>query len=268
MAVREPIRAPELSELETFVLAVEEGSIARAAGRLPISPQAAAKRIRQLEVLAHNALLIRSPRGVNATEAGATLYAAARELLAHRSNVMAALGSAPPPDPQRIAGMHHLLARPPAPAPEQLLRETEAVLAAIFHATEEAVLMTRVEDGLIHELNDAAEGLLGYARDELRGRTALDVDLWEDARRRDECVQLAVSTRTPQKAELVLRTRAGDRRVVAARFEAIELHNTVHVLVMLRDVPNRSAAGRTTNRRRFNGRADEELAARFFEALR
>jgi hypothetical protein len=70
------IRPPEFSELETFVLAIEEGSIARAAGRLRISAPAAAKRIRQLEALAHSPLLIRGRRGVTATETGARLYPA------------------------------------------------------------------------------------------------------------------------------------------------------------------------------------------------
>jgi len=49
VAAQQPTRPPELSELEAFALAVEEGSIAAAADRLQITGPAAAKRIRQLE---------------------------------------------------------------------------------------------------------------------------------------------------------------------------------------------------------------------------
>ena len=226
VAAREPIRRPELSELETFVLAVEEGSIARAANRLRISTQAAAKRIRQLEVIAHDRLLTRTRRGVTATDAGARLYPIAREALAHRNRVIDALAGAPAPDPLRIAGMHRLIGATPAPPVDQLLRDTEAVMAAIFHASAEAIIVTRADDGLIYELNDAAVELFGYDQYELRGRTVFEVDLWEDPDGRNACVQRAISTCEPQQARLVLRTRDGSRRLVAARFEAIELHDT------------------------------------------
>ncbi len=89
-------RGPELSELETFVLAVEEGSIARAAARLRISSPAAAKRIRQLEVLAHAPLLVRGRRGVKATDAGRLLYPVARDLVLRRGDALDALRGTTP----------------------------------------------------------------------------------------------------------------------------------------------------------------------------
>jgi DNA-binding transcriptional LysR family regulator len=95
----ELIRSPELSELETFVLAVEEGSLSRAARRLRISTQAAAKRVRQIEALADAPLLVRTSRGVSATATGERLYPIARDLLARRGQAVGALrgDSAGPP---------------------------------------------------------------------------------------------------------------------------------------------------------------------------
>ena len=175
VAAREPIRPPELSELETFVLAVEEGSIARAASTLQISTQAAAKRISQLEAIARGRLLTRTRRGVTATDAGARLYPIAREALAHRSRVIGALAGAPAPDPLRIAGLHRLLGRTPTPPAEELLRDTEAVMAAIFHASAEAIIVNRADDGLIYEINDAAVELLGQLRaDDVVARYGVD----------------------------------------------------------------------------------------------
>jgi MerR family transcriptional regulator, light-induced transcriptional regulator len=103
--VADPARGPELSELETFVLAVEEGSIARAGGRLRISAPAAAKRIRQLEALAHSPLLDRGRRGVTPTEAGKRLYPIARELVFRRSEAIAALRGQPSIDPLVLAAL-------------------------------------------------------------------------------------------------------------------------------------------------------------------
>ncbi len=265
VGAREPIRGPEFSELETFVLAIEEGSIARAAGRLGISAPAAAKRIRQLEALARDPLLIRGRRGVTATEAGARLYPVARELLGHRSRLVGALMGAPWADPLRIAGLHQLLGAIPMLSTEELFKASESVLSAIFYASAEAILMTRARDGLIDEVNDAAVRLLGYDREDVRAGKVFEGEIWEDSGRRDEVVQTAVVTREPQRAELVLRTRSGDRRLAAARFEAIELREEIHILITVRVLPNRLTPVRG---RRADDRVGGELADRFLEALR
>ena len=232
---RQPIRPPELSELETFVLAVDHGSIAGAARQLRISTQAAAKRLSQLETLASEPLVVRTRRGVTVTDVGMRLYPAAREALQQRDRVMRALTGKPPPDPLRIAGMNELIGATPAAPTEELLKRAEAILAVIFHGTSEPIIISRASDGLIHEINDAAVRLLGYDQHALRGRSAFEVDLWQEPHRRDHHVQQAIATRQPQHARLGIRTRTGEHHTVKARFEAIELSDTIHVLVTIRD---------------------------------
>ena len=233
-AERQPIRPPEFSELETFVLAADEGSIAGAARRLRISTQAAAKRLSQLETLASAPLVIRTRRGVTVTDAGTRLYPVAREALQQRDRVTRALTGKPPSDPLRIAGMNELIGATPATPTEELLSRAEAIMAAIFHGTSEPMIISRASDGLIHEINDAAVRLLGYDQHAIRGRSAFEVDLWQDPDRRNHQVQQAITARQPQQARLIIRTRTGKHLAVTARFEAIELRDTIHVLVTLR----------------------------------
>ena len=66
--------------LELFISVVEEGSIARAASRNHIAPSALSRRIADLEGAIGAALLIRSPSGVQLTEAGQHAYASARSI--------------------------------------------------------------------------------------------------------------------------------------------------------------------------------------------
>ncbi|CAG9275017.1 DNA-binding transcriptional LysR family regulator [Paraburkholderia unamae] len=63
--------------LELFISVVEEGSIARAAGRNHIAPSALSRRMADLEAAMGLALLIRSPAGVELTEAGRHAFARA-----------------------------------------------------------------------------------------------------------------------------------------------------------------------------------------------
>src|ERR1019366_2762198 len=79
-----PVRAPELSELETLVVCAAEGSMARAAPRPRIRRPGVAKPIGNLEVVAGRELLHRGGHGVRLTEAGAAMQASVQRMLAER----------------------------------------------------------------------------------------------------------------------------------------------------------------------------------------
>ena len=129
--------------------------------------------------------------------------------------------------------------------------------------------MIRARDGLIDGVNDAAVRLLGYDREELRAGKVFEGEIWEDSGRRADLARTAVLTREPKRAELVLRTRGGDRRLVAACFEAIELREEIHILITVRVLPDlMTAPGVPARGRRADDRVGEELADWFFEALR
>ena len=76
--VERPIRRPELTELETFVIAARGGSLASAARRLRISTPAVAKRIDSLEATVGLRLLERGRSGVRLTDEGRRLRAPRR----------------------------------------------------------------------------------------------------------------------------------------------------------------------------------------------
>src|SRR5579863_3908503 len=67
--------------VETFLIAVDNGSIAEAARRLNVTPAAAAKRIRALENEVGAALVRRLGRTIKPTEAGAALIEPAKRFL-------------------------------------------------------------------------------------------------------------------------------------------------------------------------------------------
>ncbi len=224
------IRPPELSELETFVVAVELGSIAGAAERLRISAPAAAKRIRQLEALAGTALLQRGPRGVRPTNRGSELYPVARDLIARRERVVDALEGRSGGDPLRIPGVRHVLRGEDAPRLEDVVHHTEALFATLFHGSEEPIILSRAEDGLVCEINDAAVRLTGYQQAEVRGRAVTDVKLWADMGARDALVARALASQSPQHGELVAVTKSGEQRRALCSLRTVELHGERYLL--------------------------------------
>lgn len=136
------LRRVDLPELRAFCVAVELGSLGRAARLLRVSQPALSKRMRELELLAGAALLARSTRGVTPTAAGERLYAQARPLLEQAERVEGVLeGLGDEHAPIRLAAGHtiaeYLLPGPLAEYQEHLGRHLalELVIAnsAVVH---------------------------------------------------------------------------------------------------------------------------------------
>ena len=170
-----PIRTPELSELETFVLAVEEGSLARAAGRLKISGTAAAKRLRNLESLSGRQLLDRSTRGVKPTAHGRVLYRRAVRTIAEAEALGDLLAEMRPGADAATGGLRTLLR---APAPEaggprgagEARDDAERLLITIFHTVSDALALATADSRVV-DINQAWCQLVGRTRDEMVGAT-------------------------------------------------------------------------------------------------
>jgi DNA-binding transcriptional LysR family regulator len=98
---------PELTELRTFCVAAELGSLGRAAIRLRVSQPSLSKRLQSLEAAVGVRLLDRSPKGVKLTPAGRELYGHARGLLESADAVAEVMGGLRRTSgPVRLAASH------------------------------------------------------------------------------------------------------------------------------------------------------------------
>lgn len=78
----------EFRQLRYFVAVAEEGNIGRAAHRLNVSQPPISRQIQALEYELGAALLTRTPKGVELTEAGRVFYLDAQKVLAQAKNAM------------------------------------------------------------------------------------------------------------------------------------------------------------------------------------
>jgi PAS domain S-box-containing protein len=60
------------------------------------------------------------------------------------------------------------------------LRESDDKFSRVFRAIPELIMIHRIADGLLLEVNDAAEEFLGYPRAQLIGRSLSEVQLWTE----------------------------------------------------------------------------------------
>lgn len=154
------LRPLDLVELRGLCLAVELGSLGRAAAAMGISQPALSKRMRELELFAGTPLLRRSPRGVTPTPAGELAYREARALLTRAESVQRLLdGLRGQRAPIRLAASHtiaeYLLPAPLAEYRERLGHGFAVELVAANSAVVRDLVRERRADlGLAASVDD------------------------------------------------------------------------------------------------------------------
>jgi PAS domain S-box-containing protein len=104
------------------------------------------------------------------------------------------------------------------------------------------VLLTRLDGGLILEVNAQFTRLFGYAREEAIGRTTLELGLWSDPRDRTHLIERLKSEGSLQDIERNTYHRDGTVRTVLISFEPIELDGAACIIAILHDITERKLA--------------------------
>ena len=261
-----PIRAPDLTELETLVACAAEGSLVAAAARLGISRPAVAKRIKNLEALAGQSLLHRGGRGVRLTDAGATLLAGARRMLDERDLLVRLLNEMRGEGPSAISGLRDLLGHAPdaaraAQRSEARLAETERVLELVLRASATGVAISNPQTAVIYEVNDAFCRFVGRARSELIGTPATETGAWYDEAERSELVAKLRRSGSADRVFVRVRRPDGTMRAGEASASLISLAGSTQMLSTIDDITETRRAALERDGSLIAYRAVAEVAA-------
>ncbi|MCX5741097.1 MAG: PAS domain S-box protein [Proteobacteria bacterium] len=121
---------------------------------------------------------------------------------------------------------------------EEALRASEQRFAVAFQASPTSSIIARADDGRIVSVNDTFVQSWGYAREEVLGRTALELGLYFTPGDREGVL---ASTATPVLREIVGVTKAGARIETLGGAAEITL-DVRHVLMMGFDITARKRA--------------------------
>ncbi|MGP1677914.1 MAG: hybrid sensor histidine kinase/response regulator [Burkholderiales bacterium] len=122
---------------------------------------------------------------------------------------------------------------------EELLKESESRLSAVFQASPIGISVTRVADGKILEVNDAALRMYGYMRDEAIGRTVAELGVHANLAQREELVQRLREQARVEGFEADFRNRSGALVKVEVTGRVIELQGEQCLVAMMLDVTDR-----------------------------
>jgi PAS domain S-box-containing protein len=127
-------------------------------------------------------------------------------------------------------------------ASEARLRESEARFSAAFHASPIVTAIFRASDTRIVLVNDAFLNWTGYSRDEVIGRTTIELGIWESPARREQFWADMRKTGSVREWECHSRNRHGKVSTMLASGVIIEINGVDHLLTMLVDISQRKQA--------------------------
>ena len=124
----------------------------------------------------------------------------------------------------------------------QELQSSQDRFAKAFAAGPVAMMIVRMTDGLVMDLNEAALRYFGYDRDWAVGKSTLQLGLWPDPVVRDRAIQELTRNGSLRDFEVTLRGRNADLRDLVLSAEVIILNGEPCALWVSQDITERKQA--------------------------
>jgi PAS domain S-box-containing protein len=122
---------------------------------------------------------------------------------------------------------------------EIALKASEQRFSTVFHASPVAIIISDSEKDMILDVNEAFLRLFGYTREEVIGRTSIELCMWGDAGQHTAMVNKLREQGQAQSFEAIFRRRNGSTGTLVASADLIELDRQPCMLSMLSDITER-----------------------------
>lgn len=117
--------------------------------------------------------------------------------------------------------------------------ETERLFCQVFNNSHQPMGITTLAEGRYLEINPTFLSLLGYTREQVIGRTSLELGIWENAAQREELVARLKSDRHVKGFETHLRGANNQLLVWLSSVELINIDGQSCVLIISDDITER-----------------------------
>jgi len=115
-------------------------------------------------------------------------------------------------------------------------RYSERLFSAAFAESPEAIGLSRLSDGRIVDVNREWLQLTGFDREEVIGRTVVEIGHWTDQVSRDAAMMPLKTTGRLREYETLAGMKGGVQRLVRLNGSVIEVLGELHILMHIKDI--------------------------------
>ena len=119
---------------------------------------------------------------------------------------------------------------------ELALRSSEEKFSKAFHASPDSIVISRAEDGTYIDVNEAFTEITGFGRDEVIGRSSLELGLWADPDARMVMLRLLNQHGHVRNLDVRFRVKSGEVREMLWSADVIEYRGEACLIAISRDV--------------------------------
>lgn len=118
----------------------------------------------------------------------------------------------------------------------QKLKSSEERYFRLFNNSPYVILMSRISDGHLTEVNPAFTTFSGYSRAEVIGKTTIELNLWKYPKEREEMMEILMSKGPFQQKEYTFIKKNGEELIGLLSVEIIQINNETYILGNIVDI--------------------------------
>lgn len=133
-------------------------------------------------------------------------------------------------------------------AEERLSAAMESLLTSeehyrtIFQTSSDAIMVSHLWNGKLVDVNNAFVKLTGYEREEVIGRTSLELNLWADSKDREAMAACLLETTGIRDMKVQMSRKDGEKRWISVSASLLEVEGIECILSVERDITESIAA--------------------------
>ncbi len=125
---------------------------------------------------------------------------------------------------------------------KEALRLSEEKFHKAFRSSPDWFVISTLEDGFYIDVNEAFLRTTGYSREEVIGRTAIELGIWADSEDRTKMLKMLRDEGTVRNMEVRFKMKSGEIRHVLWSAEVIDYGDEKCLIAMTRDITARKRA--------------------------
>jgi PAS domain S-box-containing protein len=125
---------------------------------------------------------------------------------------------------------------------EEKLRIAQERFYRVYQATPNAITIVDLSSGQFVDVNKSFERIFGYSKEEVVGRSSLDIKIWKNPEDRARLMANYSATRHMEAKNLEFLTKTGETVITNTNFELIDIFGKDHSIAIVADITrNRQA---------------------------